>query len=144
MAYVSKELKTKVAGLLKAEFGANTKAEIANRGFKYSLSVHNHSTLVLTISEGHIDFIGNHLDTIKKEGYEFDRKDLAPVTYIDVNEYRIDRAYSGHVQNILNKIKDILNTDNYNRSDLMTDYHDVGHYISIRIGKWDKPYRLLG
>lgn len=144
MAYVSKELKTKVAGLLKDEFGANTKADIASRGFKYSLSVHNHSTLVLTISEGTLDFIGNYLDTVKREGYEYDRKDLAPVTYIDVNEYRIDRSFSGHIFEILNKIKDILNTDNYNNSDLMTDYHDVGHYISIRIGKWDKPYRLLG
>ena len=33
------------------------------------------------------------------------------------------------------KIKEILKKYN-----MMTDYFDVGWYISVNLGKWDKPY----
>jgi hypothetical protein len=137
MAYVSKELKAKVVDLLKVVFPGTAKS----RGFKYSVAVRNHSTLCVTISEGSIDFIGNYLENARKNDYRYDEK--MPVTNIQVNEYHIHSWFSGQAFDILTKIKDILNTDNYDRSDIMSDYHDVGHYISINIGKWDKPYRLL-
>jgi len=137
MAYVSKEQKAKVVGLLKAAFPGTAK----ERGFKYSVAVHNSSTLVLTISEGSIDFIGNHLENARKLDYQYD--DKMPVTNIQVNEYQIDKSFTGRAHDILTAIKSILNTDNYDNSDTMTDFFDRGHYISINIGKWDKPYRLL-
>jgi hypothetical protein len=31
---------------------------------------------------------------------------------------------------------------NHNRSDIMSDYHDVGWYVDINIGQWNKPYIL--
>jgi hypothetical protein len=31
---------------------------------------------------------------------------------------------------------------NYNNSDIMTDYFDVGWYIEINVGKWNKEYNL--
>jgi len=31
---------------------------------------------------------------------------------------------------------------NHNNTDLMSDYFDVGWYISINVGKWDKPYEV--
>lgn len=37
-------------------------------------------------------------------------------------------------------IKHIINKDNFNHSDSMTDYFHVGHYANISVGKWDKPY----
>jgi len=139
MAYVSKEQKAKVVGLLKAAFPGTAK----ERGFKYSVAVHNSSTLVLTISEGSIDFIGNYLENAKKNDYRYDSVETMPVTNIQANVYSLDKWFSGQTLDILAKIKDILNTDNYDNSDIMTDYFDRGHYISIDIGKWDKPYRLL-
>jgi len=33
-----------------------------------------------------------------------------------------------------------MNEGNHDNSDIMTDYFDVGWYISVRLGKWDKPY----
>ena len=33
---------------------------------------------------------------------------------------------------------------NHNNSDISTDYFDVGWYIDINIGKWDKPYEVTG
>ena len=137
MAYVNKELKAKVVGLLKAAFPGTSKT----RGFKYSVAVNNSSTLVLTISEGSIDFIGNYLENARKNPRFNENHD--PITSIQVNEYQIDSHFSGLAHDILTTIKSILNTDNWDDSDVMTDYFSRGHYISINIGKWDKPYRLL-
>lgn len=130
MAYVSKEDKAKFAKLLKEAFGTDAK----KRGFKYSLSVRHMSTIVLTISGGTIDFIGNYNATSKYPTTE---------GYVSVNTFHIDSSFSGTVKTLLLKIHDILNTDNHNNSDIMTDYFDVGHYIDINIGKWDKPYKKI-
>jgi hypothetical protein len=137
MAYVSKEQKAKVVGLLKAAFPGTAK----ERGFKYSVAVRNSSTLVLTISEGSIDFIGNYLNMCKVKPGFIENHD--PVTSIQVNEYHLDSWFSGQALEILTEIKRIMNTDNYDNSDAMTDYFDRGHFVSINIGRWDKPYRLL-
>lgn len=40
-------------------------------------------------------------------------------------------------------INDIVNRKNFNNSDLMTDYHHVGYYSNITLGKWDKPYKTI-
>lgn len=37
-------------------------------------------------------------------------------------------------------IKDVINKDNFDHSDSMVDYHHVGYYANITLGKWDKPY----
>jgi hypothetical protein len=139
MAYVGKDLKVKVVELLKAAFPGTAKA----RGFKYSLAVNNHSTLVLTISEGSVDFIGNYLENVKKNDYRYDNVEVGPIDHLQANTHHMDKHFSGQALDILTKIKDILNTDNWDESDIMTDYFNVGHYISINIGKWDKPYRFL-
>jgi hypothetical protein len=34
-------------------------------------------------------------------------------------------------------------TGNHDRSDSQTDYFDVGWYIEIQFGQWDKPHRTL-
>lgn len=135
MAYVSKEKKAKVAELLKAEFGKDAK----KRGFKYSLAVDNSTSLVLTISEGSIDFLKNYEET-QMERYGETR--FPANGYLQVNEYYLETQFSGKALEIMKRIKDILNTDNFNKSDLMTDYHHVGHYININIGRWNKRFEL--
>ena len=35
-----------------------------------------------------------------------------------------------------------LNTDNHDNSDIQTDYFDVGHYVELNIGTWEKPYEI--
>jgi hypothetical protein len=31
---------------------------------------------------------------------------------------------------------------NHDNSDIMTDYFDVGWYVNIYVGKWNKPYNV--
>jgi hypothetical protein len=36
-----------------------------------------------------------------------------------------------------------MNDGNHDNSDIQSDYFDVGWYISINVGRWDKPYELV-
>lgn len=113
MAFFNQEKKSKIAPAIKSL--------LKEYGLKGSLSVENHSTVVLTIKEGFVDF--------------GDAKGR-------INEYWISQNFQGVAQEFLLKALDILNTDNFDKSDVMSDYFHVGHYVNISIGKWNKPYVL--
>lgn len=100
---------------------------------KATLAVRNNSTIVLNIKSGNLDFIGNYNSTITEPR-------LQAQHYIQVNEYTIGRVFSGKCRAFLVEIKAALNFGNHDNSDIMTDYFDVGWYIEINIGRWDKPY----
>lgn len=59
---------------------------------------------------------------------------------IVVSEHYLDKIYTGELLETWGKIVIVLNLNNHDRSDVMTDYFDIGHYVSIRIGKWNKPF----
>jgi hypothetical protein len=44
---------------------------------------------------------------------------------------------------LLEKIVKTLNIGNHNNSDIQSDYFDVGWYVSIKVGEWDKPYQVV-
>ena len=111
MAYFSKEMKAAIAPKIASL--------LKEYGMKGSLAIDHHSEIVLNLRSGVIDF-----------GSE----------YTQVNVYHVDRFYSGKAKEFLTKAVEILNTGNYDNSDSVTDYHDVGHYISINVGRWDKAY----
>ena len=117
MAYMNQEKKKKIAGILKEK--------LAGVPIKYTLSVQNHSTIVCTIRKGAIDF------------------PLGERTHEEVNPYYIKDHYKGKIAKLLQTIQDVLNTDNYNHSDSMTDYFCVGHYAYIHIGNYEKPYEYI-
>ena len=139
MAYVSQELKAKLAPTIKA---------ICKKyGVKASIAVRNHSTLVLNIKQGRIDFIENFIETDangltgKKMGQDqidYIRKNRS----LDVNPYWYKEHFSGRALNFLKEVIPAMNNGNHDNSDAMTDYFDVGWYIDVNIGKWSKPYAL--
>ena len=59
-----------------------------------------------------------------------------------VNEYHIASHFTGVAKEFLLTLKDAMNVGNHNNSDITTDYFDVGWYIDINIGKWNKPYEV--
>jgi hypothetical protein len=121
MAYFNQEKKAKIAPAIKA---------LAKQyGVKASLAVHNHSTVVLNITSGKIDFF--------KE-YNRDK-----VTYLHVNEFYIETEFNGIAKEFLVKAKEILDTDNFDKSDTQSDYFHVGHYTDINIGLYNKPYIVI-
>ena len=63
--------------------------------------------------------------------------------HVSTNPYNIKNHYKGIAQKFLLELLDAMQgTIYYDRSDIQTDYFDVAYYISIHIGKWDKPYIL--
>ena len=125
---------------MKKEKAPEIKALLKKYELKGSLSVHNHSTFSVTIQSGKLDFIGNY---IKTSGVTESSESYTDRQYLCVNPYSIESSYSGNVLEFLNELKDVMMKGNHDNSDSMTDYFDVGWYIDIRIGTWEKPYVLI-
>lgn len=139
MAYVSEQVINKARAALKAlnkEYGV-----------KATLSGKNSSSLTLKISEGSIDFIGNYCDTIiKRKHYMNDADSVVKYVQssgsIQINQYYLDTQFSGKALEYLEKAKAIMHVDHWDESDIMTDYFHCAYYVSMNVGRWDKPYQL--
>lgn len=121
MAYVSQELKAKIA--------PKVKAILKKYKVKGTLAVRNHSTLVLNIKEG-------ALDMYKDYGKSEDAEKFG----IQVNPYWYKDHFSGRTRAFLAEVIPAMNDGNWDKSDAQTDYFNVGWYIDVNIGKWNKPY----
>ena len=124
----------------KAALAPAIKAALKKFGLKGSISVNHHSTLVVTITSGEIDFIANFVDCAKAAKRDCGVEAAVRDKHIQVNPYWLDAHYCGRALEALEAIKTAMNNGNHNRSDLQTDYFDVGWYTNINIGKWNKPY----
>jgi len=127
MAYVSQDLKSKLTPKIKA---------ICKKyGVKASIAVRNHMTLVLNVKSGKIDFITDYGDTPESRA---DAKKFG----IQVNPYHYKSHFVGNAKNFLSEVIPALNNGNHDNSDIQTDYFDVGWYVDVNIGKWNKPYTV--
>lgn len=137
MAYMNQERKAARTPAIKAV--------LKKYGVKGSLSVRNHSTLVLTLKSGKIDFIGNSNRVCGNDHYQVSRG-FTPNTsgYSDVNPYWFKEHYDGKALSFLKEVFTIMNDGNHDNSDIQSDYFDVGWYSDVNIGKWNKPYIVEG
>jgi hypothetical protein len=127
MAYVSQELKARLATRIKS---------ICKRhGIKASLAVRNHSTLVLNVRQGKIDFVADY-------GISPQDRTHAKQFGIQINPYHYKSHFNGRALKFLSEVIPAMNDGNHDRSDIQTDYFDVGWYIDVNIGRWNKPYAL--
>ena len=111
---------------------------------KGSLSVNNHSTIVLTLKSGAIDFIGNSNKVCGNDFYQVQRG-FKPNTngYDQVNPYWFQDHYDGKAKAFLTEaFKALKSADWYDKSDAMTDYFNTAYYVDVNIGKWNKSYTL--
>lgn len=134
MAYVGPEKKAKILSALKP---------IMPKSWKWSLAVRHHSTIVLTIAAAPIDLLEiytrtNCPDELRLAVIEGREKHLA------INPYYWEDHFEGDLKTLFGKIMSALNLDNHDRSDPQTDYFDVGHYVEVRFGRWEKPFVVCG
>jgi ABC-type proline/glycine betaine transport system substrate-binding protein len=140
MAYVSQEKKANLAPTIKAI--------MKKFGVKGSLSIRNHSSLVLTVKSGKIDFVENYITTDANKPYanKMAADQVAYIRkngYLDVNTYWIHEHYSGAAEKFLTEMKAAMEgPDFFNEDDIQSDYFSRSHYVDINIGKWDKPYEV--
>ena len=137
MAYMNQDKKAKIAPVVKAI--------LKKYGVKGSLSVRNHSTLCLTVKSGSIDFIENFIkaDADKHYGQHMSADQVAYLRKnqsVDVNPYWYHEHFSGKAKSFLAEVLKAMNAGNHDNSDIQTDYFDVGWYVDVNIGRWNKPY----
>ena len=137
MAYMNQDKKKLLAPAIKKV--------LKKYNLKGTISVEHHSGLKVRIWEGPLDFIGNknkNMPQHKVDQYGYSKN------YLQVNECWIDDNYSGKVKECLNELITAMNgceeIQNHDRSDYYTDYFDVGWYTYIRIGEYNKYYKLTG
>jgi len=120
MAYVSQEMKKSLAPAIKTI--------LKKYGVKGSLAVRHHSTLVLNIKSGKIDFV---------------KDSTSDAHHYQVNTYWTDSHYKGKAKKFFAEVIAAMKGPKFfDHSDAMTDYFHCSHYIDINIGKWNAPYAL--
>ncbi len=119
MAYMSQERKKELAPKIK---------EVLKKyKMKGTIGVRDHSTLIVNIKSGVLDLLDNTNDS-----------------YSSANVFRIGSQFKDENKKFLTELLEAMMIGNHNRSDIMSDYFDVGWYTDINIGRWDKPYIYEG
>ena len=133
MAYMSQEKKAKIAPKIKVI--------LAKYKVKGSLAVRHHSTLVLNLKSGAIDFIANSNKVCGNDHYQVSRG-FRPNTggYDQVNPYHFKDHYDSVALAFMKEIFVAMNDGNWDKSDIRSDYFNVGWYVDVNVGKWDKHY----
>ena len=138
MAYFNQERKSERAPAIKAI--------MKKYGVKGSLSVRNHSTFVLNLKSGKIDFIENFISTeanvmhgrkMSQDQLDYIRKNKS----LDVNPYWYQEHFNGVAKDFLKEVLDAMyGNDYFDESDAQTDYFHCSHYVDVNIGSWKTPY----
>ena len=137
MACMTQERKKTLAKALEA-------LNLKKQGFRYTLSVRNHSTIVMNLTSGPVDFMKSYVQAMNQIFSERGQVARGGVDQypIDVNVYHYKDHFSGLSREVLSQILKALNTGNHDHSDIMSDYFDVGWYVDVTIGTYQKPYQV--
>ena len=130
MAYMNQERKAAIA--------AKVKPILKRYGVKATLST-DRSAISLNIKSASIDFIANYNGTVAAQPGGFRNGSQAEKS-IQVNTYWFHEHFSGKAKKFLTEVLKVMNNGNHDRSDSQTDYFDVGWYVYVNIGKWNKPF----
>ena len=131
----------------KAKIVAAVKPILKKYGLKGSFAVNNHSTIVLNLKSGKIDFIENYIKADAEKAKHFSEDQVAYIRKnkaIDVNPYWFQDHFTGKAKSALTEIFTAMKAagDWYDRSDAQVDYFDTAYYVDVNIGKWNKPYSV--
>lgn len=136
MAYMSQETKGKIVEACRPI--------LKKYGIKATWGVDNHSTIVLNVKAGKIDFFTNYAETM--QGRPGKRQDVVDQIvrdrYMQVNQYWLDDTFSGKALDCMNELFRTIKSAGewFDDSDAMTDYFHTAYYIRVNLGKWNKPY----
>ena len=135
MAYISTNEIKEIRKSLKEKFGKN---------IKFSVTRDHYTGVRISLMEGVIDFFDGSMDMTDKYSGRVQKFD----GYAQINHYHTH--FYGAYTELFNKISEIAHTapglaggkSYYCNDDTMTDYFDRAYYVSINVGKWDKPYEI--
>ena len=88
---------------------------------KFSIRTEHHISISVTLLSAPFEFVKGGTD-------------------VQLNQYHYDKYEN---QDLFKKMLDIINAKNHDNSDIMTDYCDVGYFVHLSQGSWDKPFKLV-
>ena len=135
MAYIDTKDVKAIREALKAEFG---------KDFKFSVTRAHFRSVRIGVMSGVENFYDGSMDSTDKYNgrvSEFDG-------YEQINHYHTH--FYGKHEALFTKISEIAHTapglaggkEYFCEDDTMTDYFSRAYYVSINVGKWDKPYEI--
>lgn len=130
MAWMNQEKKAAIAAELK---------KAMPKDWKYSLAVRNHSTLVLTIASAPVNLVAAYAERGCSDEV---KASMLSKMHADVNSYHFEKSFTGDLLETMKGIFKAMNLNNHDNSDPMTDYYDVGHYVDVQFGRWNKPFTV--
>jgi hypothetical protein len=134
MAYMNQEKKAIIAKALKA---------VVPKDWKYSLSVDNHSTIVMTIKSAPVDLIEEVVRVNNNRNCADYQKFQNKPESVGVNPYWLDTQFDKNLA-VFQAIKDAMYSAGwYDNSDIQTDYFNTAYYIDINLGRWNKPFQVV-
>lgn len=137
MSYMNQDKKKALAPQIKAV--------LAKYGVKGTIAVRHHSSLVVNLKEGVLDFIGQaNADNKAAAEWRGQEPHVIKDNY-QANPYFAHESGDEKIASFFSELVDAMNGKgssiaNHNNSDVQSDYFDVGWYLSINVGDWDKPY----
>ena len=136
MAYMNQDRKAQIAPAVKAI--------LKRYGVKGSLAT-DRNTLYLNIKSGTLDFIGDYNSTVQNDRNMYGRGFTPADSYLQVNTYHYRSHFGSKViRKFFDEVTRAMNVGNHDNSDIQTDYFDVGWYVRINVGKWNKSYVFEG
>jgi hypothetical protein len=124
MAYMNQERKAKIS--------AKMKPLLKKYGVKGTLSVRNHSTIVLNLKSGKVDFLSDYGNVAEARKFG-----------IQVNPYWFHEHFVGTSKKFLSEAFSVLKSaDWFDESDAQVDYFNTAYYVDVNIGHWNKPYQV--
>ena len=119
MAYVSQELKKELA--------VGIKKVLKKYKVKGSIAVRHHSTLVVNLKSGGVNFQKNYLSEEK--------------VHYSINPYHYQNHFEGEAKAFLMELETaIKGTTWFDKSDIQSDYFHVAYYWDVNIGKYNRDY----
>ena len=121
-----KDIAKDVRGALKKEFPA----------YKFSVKIERYSMG----QSLNVDIMESPIELLTEKGHGFSSSE----NYLQVNQYHIDNSemITEEAKAVIKRICEISNKENWDKSDIQTDYFDVNYYFHLNIGKWDQPLKV--
>ena len=130
----------------KKQLAPGIKEVLKKYNVRGTLSVEDHSTLVVTIREGSIDFETQYNESqkaqlVREYGAEYPERMFFPCEgVIQVNCHFL-RRWEGVAGELLKELHTAMMGDLwYDNSDPQFDHFDIAYYMDINVGEWNKPY----
>jgi len=123
MAYIS----TAAVKVIRADL----KAAFPDWKFSVRKDVNSHSSITVSILKSDLDFQWS-------SGYANTEQ------YMSINHYHPQVTFSGNSLTLIKEVIGTINKENWDRSDIQTDYFDVGFYVNVEMGRYGRPYINAG